>query len=497
MDDGSDPVDDSDESLGEAERSALSEPLAPSAALDRALGRSWRDDRAWRLLTELTAIESRLGGSPGERRAAERVAAAFEAAGVDDVRTEPFSMRAWERGRTEFAVLDGRQTDCSPSDDASHEASQTVPGPPVDERSFEAIALPYSPAGDVEGPLVDVGHGTPAEIDDAGAELQGAIAVASTTTPPGERFVHRLETFGHAVVAGADAFVFVNHVPGQLPPTGALAFDREAAVPGVGVSAETGDWLIEYADTGRRARLRVDASTRDGTSRNVVGTLGPDTNEEVVVCAHYDAHDVGEGALDNGCGIATVVAAARILASVADDLGCRVRIAAVGCEEVGLQGAEALADDLDLSSVRAVVNVDGAGRFRNLRAFSHGSAAIATLADEVTDAWGQPVVHERDPHPFSDHWPFVRAGVPALQLHSEPPDGGDRGRGWGHTTADTRDKVDPRNLREHGMLTALLVRALTLTDVSRLDVAGLRESLAEQNYEPGMRAAEIWPDEWA
>ena len=496
MDDGFDPVDDPAENSSGVDRSAESEPLAPSAALDRALGRAWRDDRAWALLTELTAIDNRLGGSPGERRAAERVAATFEAAGVADVRTEPFSMRAWERGRTEFAVLEGSQRNSSPSDDASG-ASRTELVPPADERSFEAIALPYSPAGDVEGPLVDVGHGTPAEIEAAGDRLQGAIAVANTTTPPGERFVHRLETFGHAVVAGADAVVFVNHVPGQLPPTGALAFDREAAIPGVGVSAEAGDWLSEYAADGRRARLRVDASTRDGTSRNVVGRLGPDTDEEIVVCAHYDAHDIGEGALDNGCGVATVVAAARILAAIADELDCRVRIAAVGCEEVGLQGAEALADDLDLASVRAVVNVDGAGRFRNLRAFSHGSAAIATLADEVTDACGQPVVHERETHPFSDHWPFVRAGVPALQLHSEPPDGGERGRGWGHTTADTRDKVDPRNLREHGMLTALLVRALGRTDVGRLDVAALRESLAEQDYEPGMRAAEIWPDEWA
>ena len=124
------------------------------------------------------------------------------------------------------------------------------------------------------------------------------------------------------------------------------------------------------------------------------------------------------------------------------------------------------------------------------------SPTTSRASDSSASAAGQPVVHEPDPHPFSDHWPFLRAGVPALQLHSEPPEGGERGRGWGHTTADTRDKVDPRNLREHAMLTALLVRELTRTELPRIDEAALREQLRAQEYEPGMRAAEIWPDAW-
>ncbi|WP_226480738.1 M28 family metallopeptidase [Natrinema amylolyticum] len=469
-------------------------------ALERAIGRAWTDDRPWELLTRLTELPHRMGGSGGERRAAEIVRETLSDAGLADVRTDEFPMRYWERGTTEFAVL-GNETSSETAPDSEDAGTG---------RSFEAIALPYSPAADVEGPLVDVGYGTPEEIDDAA--LQGAIAVASTTTPPDRRFVHRMEKFGHAAAAGAEAFVFGNHVPGQLPPTGALKFDAEAAVPGIGVSAETHDWLTDYADRGARARLRVDATTRDGSSQNVHGTLGGEapsasggssggspreTDEEVLVLAHYDAHDIGEGALDNGCGIATVAGATAVLAAIEDDLACSVRVAAVGCEEIGLLGAEALADELALESIRAVVNVDGAGRFRNLRALSHGSEPLAEIADEVTDAFGQSVVHELDPHPFSDHWPFLRAGVPALQLHSEPPEGGERGRGWGHTTADTRDKVDPRNLREHAILTALLVRELAGRDVPRIDEGELRERLREQEYESGMRAAEMWPDVWS
>ncbi|WP_435176625.1 M28 family peptidase [Halorussus sp. AFM4] len=434
--------------------------------LDRVLGAAWTDDYPWEFITRLTEIDSRMAGSPGERRAADLVAEGFERAGAREVEIEAFEMNRWSRGDAELAVTD-----------------------PV-ERSFETVALPYSPAGEVRGELVDAGHGTPDELD--AVDVDGRIVVASTTTPPGSRFVHRMEKFGHAAAAGAAGFVFRNHKPGQLPPTGSLRFDSEAAIPGVGVSKETGDWLTDYADRGATAVLRVDARTEPGTSHNTHAQLGPDTDEEILVVGHHDAHDIAEGALDNGCGITVVVAAARLLAELDPDT--RVRVAGVGCEEVGLLGADALAERLDLDSVRAVVNVDGAGRFRDLRAHTHGSEAMEELVESVADEANRPVAVREQVHPFSDHWPFLKRGVPALQLHSES---GERGRGWTHTHADTRDKVDDRNLREHAMLTALLVRELARTgDVPRPSASSVAGNLRAGDYEEGMRAAGIWPEGW-
>jgi Zn-dependent M28 family amino/carboxypeptidase len=207
--------------------------------------------------------------------------------------------------------------------------------------------------------------------------------------------------------------------------------------------------------------------------------------------AHYDAHDVGEGALDNACGVACVVGAARILAAM--DLPRRVRVAAVGCEETGLVGAESLAADVDRDEIAAVVNVDGAGRFRDLVAMTHTSPDSRDVAETVAAATDHPIQIETEPHPFSDQWPFVRRGVPAIQLHA---DSGERGRGWGHTAADTRDKVDSRVLREHAMLTALLVRELAARGPARLDRDALAERFRAIDFEPGMRAAGLWPDDW-
>ncbi|WP_380681355.1 M28 family peptidase [Salinigranum sp. GCM10025319] len=440
------------------------------------LGHAWLDDEPWSVVTALARLGSRLGGSPGEREAASVVADAFERAGVRDVSVEPFPTQAWTRGDSSLELISAG-------------------------RAFDCVALPYSPPGAVEARVVDVGHGTPREIRDA--DVSGKIAVASTTTPEGSRFLHRMEKYGAAVDAGATGFVFANHVPGQLPPTGSLRFDREAEIPAVGVSAETGDWLTDAASEGGTVGLSVDARTEAGESQNVVGVVGPGSGDEagsgattgahggdLLLVAHYDAHDIAEGALDNGCGVAVVVGAARALAAMG--LPRRVRVAAVGCEETGLVGSERLAEEC-ADDVAAVVNVDGAGRFRDLVAMTHASEETRDVAESVEERTGNPIRVKTEPHPFSDQWPFVRRGVPALQLHS---DSGERGRGWTHTAADTRDKVDARTLREHAMLTALLVQELATRDPPRLDSEELKERFHAVDFEPGMRAAGLWPDEW-
>ena len=436
-----------------------------ACAVERALGRAWTDETPWDVLTALTELGDRMAGHEGERQAAELAADAFAEAGAREVTVDTFDLTVWTRG------------DCS--------LALTEPT----ERRFEAIALPYAPAGEVTGRLVDVGYGTESAFDER--DVGDAVVLASTDSPPGDRLVHRMEKYGRAVDGGATGFVFYNHTDGQLPPTGSLRFGDEGEIPAVGVSKETGAWLREYAERDGRVALSVDASVEQGAGRNAHAVLGPDTDEEIVVVAHHDAHDIAEGALDNGCGVATVVATARVLAEI--DLDCRVRVATVGAEEVGLHGSAALAEALDPEAVRAVVNVDGAGRYRTLRAFTHGTDAFEALLGDLAEQTGHPVEVDETVHPYSDHWPFLRRGVPAVQLHSVTPE---RGRGWGHTHADTRDKADSRNLREHGMLAAMLVRDLATCDVPRPDQAALRDHLLAADMRPGMEAAGVWPEDW-
>ncbi|MEF8882926.1 MAG: M28 family metallopeptidase [Halapricum sp.] len=435
----------------------------------RLLGRAWQSDRPWRVLTTLTEFEDRLGGHPGEQSAAEFLTDELDALGLEDLRQEPFGIPEWTRGETSLLVH-VHARDC--------------------ERSFEARALPYCPESTVEAPLVDVGYGTPEELD--ARDIEDAVVVASSATPPrADRFFHRMEKIGHAAERGATGFILANHRPGQLPPTGSLRAGD--TLPAVGVSYETGEWLREYAEEGAAVRLNVTVSVEPGTSQNVRGRFGPDTDEAVLLVAHYDAHDVAEGALDNGCGVAVLLAAVEILRDL--DLDREVCVALVGCEELGLQGSETLAAKTDAEDLHAVVNLDGIGRERTLRALTHGSDDIRELVEETLDEVGHPLSVDERPHPYSDHWPFLRQGVPALQLHSrEDGDEGTWERGWTHTRADTRDKADPRTVREHAMLTSLIVRELASTDLEVVDIDRLKETLVDAA--PSMRAAGVWPEAW-
>ncbi|MFW6017566.1 MAG: M28 family peptidase [Halapricum sp.] len=433
------------------------------------LGTVWGSDRPWRVLTTLAEFEDRLGGHPGEKRAAEFLHDELEEIGIENVRQESFAIPEWTRGETSLLV---------------HVHSRDR------ERTFEARSLPYCPEATVEAPLVDVGYGTPEDLDDS--DVEDAIVVASAATPQSaDRFVHRTEKIGHAAERGATGFIFANHRPGQLPPTGSLRVGD--TLPAVGVSHETGEWLREYAREGAAARLNVTVSVEPGTSQNVRGRFGPETDDAVLLVAHYDAHDVGEGALDNGCGVAVLLSVVEALHRL--DTERAIEVALVGCEELGLQGSETLAANLDAESVHAVVNLDGVGRDRTIQALTHGSDELGSLVEAVFDAVGHPFDTQDRPHPYSDHWPFLRQGVPALQVHSqEDEETGPWDRGWTHTRADTRDKVDRRTLREHAMLVALLVRELASTDLERIDPDRLRADLADA--EPSMRAAGVWPDSW-
>jgi len=446
-----------------------SSPERGAGAAAVTMGRATTDPFPARFIERLTDVGNRMGGHPGERRAAELVASALADAGAGPSEVS-FPITRWTRGSAELAAGDRG-------------------------RSFEAVGLPYTPSGDVHAPLVDAGQGTPAELDEV--DVSGGVVLARQGSA-GRRHVHRMEKYGHAAAAGAAAFVLVNDTPGGLPVTGTLRFGEPGAVPAVGVSREAGERLRRYAADGGAIRLRVEAEVDEASAHNVVGELGPDTDDCVVLLAHLDAHDLGEGALDNGCGLTVAVEAARLLAD--RDLPRRVVVAGVSCEETGLLGSRALADSLDLETVRAVVNVDGAGRARNLKAYTHGSDAIERIARETVGAVEQPLAVEERPHPYSDHWPFLRDGVPALQLHSEPPgdDGswGPRGLPVAHTRADTLDKVELRDVREHAGLCALLVDALARADPPRIDPEELAERLREADAEAGMRAAGVWPDGW-
>ena len=447
---------------------------------EEVVGDAYTSRFAWETLEALVEVGNRMAGQEGEREGAEVIADAFAEAGLREVEIDEFEIPGWWRGSSELTLAD--------------------PHARTYEQSHEVVALPGTPAGEAAGEVVDVGYGTPDEFE--AADLDGKIAMASSETPDDHgRWIHRMEKYVAAAEAGAEGFVFRNHVEGCLPPTGEIGYhNRPGPIPAVGVSAEVGARLARYcADDEASATLSVDCRNEETASRNVEAVVGPDETEagddvpEVLLTAHVDAHDIAEGANDNGAGSALVAEVGRLLAQVEDDLDARVRFVTFGSEEIGLWGAYHWAESHDLDAVKAVVNVDGAGNSRNLGVGANEFDALGEVFEEVTESLDAPLSRHDTISPHGDQWAFVQEGVPAVMAYTESEGSG---RGWGHTHADTLDKLDVRDLRATAVLLAEAV--LAVADDEREIPQKSREEIRDtidEGYVEELKRGGRWPYE--
>ncbi|WP_458187332.1 M20/M25/M40 family metallo-hydrolase [Haladaptatus sp. NG-WS-4] len=429
------------------------------------IGRTFTSDTGWDLLETIVDIGDRMAGSEGERRGAEATRDVLEAIGARNARLEEFDIQGWSR------------------DSSSIRAGETTQ---------DCIALPRSPADSADGEFVDLGYGLPSDFEEV--DVEGKVVMVASNVPSYyDRFIHRREKYYYAVEGGAAAFVFRNHVEGCLPPTGSVGTEDDPIgdVPAVGVSKEVGSRLARRWE-GETVTVEVEADIHDATSQNVHAELGPDTDRQVLVTSHVDAHDIAEGAMDNGAGTATLVEIARALAEREDELETRVHFVAFGAEEVGLDGSNYMADITDHDSIKAIVNNDGVVRGRTLSFFTHGFEELDEAAHDVAEKFDHPITSIPEQGPHSDHWPFVQWGVPGYHVMSET---GDEGRGWGHTFADTLDKLDVRDLREQAVLLTALTEYIAREEftVAHKDPEEIAAALETEDQAEGMKIIGDWP----
>jgi Zn-dependent M28 family amino/carboxypeptidase len=453
-------------------RSLCSSDAAMTTLPPQLVGDAYTSTHHWDLLCDLVDVGNRMAGQEGEAEGARLVAQAFEGIGLRNVEIDEFEIPGWWRGDSRLVT------------GGAHEETYGA--------DYQVIGLPGTPSGDVEAELVDVGCGRPEEF--AAADLDGKIAMASSETPDDYgRWLHRMEKYVSAVEQGAVGFVFRNHVEGCLPATGEIGYNnRPGPIPAVGVSREVGARLRRHAAEGDLSvRVDVDARNEPTTSRNVTGELGPDTDEVVLLTSHVDAHDIAEGANDNGAGTAILAEIARLLARVEDDLETRVRFVPFGSEEIGLRGAYHSAERQPLDDVKCVVNLDGAGNSRTLALRANEFGEMTGLFEAVADELDVPMQTSDTISPHGDQWAFVQEGVPAVMAASAS---GENGRGWGHTHADTLDKLDVRDLRALSVLVGSAV--FTATEADREFPHRSREAIREmidEGYEQELKKGGRWP----
>ena len=381
---------------------------------------------------------SRWAGSGEDAKAANFFVSRFLDYKLRGTRSEPFEFIGWRRGPATLRVIS-----------------------PV-ERELPGISLPMSPPGQVEAGFVSVGDGAPADFEADAERLRGRIAMVGSRPPRGlNRTVHRSEKYQRSAIAGAAAFLYVSQYEGYGAETGSIANDREALIPGLGVSYEAGEMLLRLQRRHGELTLRLETTDRSErmTSWNVVGELPGRTHPEewVLLGCHYDGHDISQGAHDPASGAVAVVEAARVLAAHARDLtGCGIRFVLFSAEETGLIGArryvEAHRDELD--RIRFMLNLDAAG----------GSGAKGLLVNRwpelepLLERWAREMAADlpvgQRTSAFSDHYPFFLEGIPTAMMGD--PHRVNSGRGFDHTLHDTMDKVRIADLREAAAVAARL-----------------------------------------
>jgi Zn-dependent M28 family amino/carboxypeptidase len=439
------------------------------------LGEVWTSDEIYRSLRYLCDdLGSRFGGSASERAASEFLLGKMRAYGLQDAHLEEFPVYTWERG-----VCDLRLT------------------APV-ERAISAIAMPFAPAGDLAGELIDVGEGETADFARVGDAVRGKIVLsAAETNKPGETTLHRTDKYRLAVEAGAIGHIFVNKNPGLLHITGALYArnpggpadaDHEAAIPAVGVTFEDGALIRRLAERGTpSARLHLENRTYRSRSANVVGDIPGQRRDEIVLLGgHYDGHDIAQGAADDAAGTLVGLEIGRVLAPFARQLRRTVRIISFGYEELGLGGSwkhtERYTAPGNSERLRIAVNLDGAGRGSGgqEQVVATGDAALADYFRGLSSRlhYQYDVANRISAH--SDHFPFFLAGFPSATLNSRDATAGMIGRGYGHTEGDTVDKVTLRGLQMGAALAARVAIELANAEpfpAERRDEAAVRRIL--------------------
>jgi carboxypeptidase Q len=431
---------------------------AYKASAGRIIETALTDDGAWNKLAQLCdRIGARQSGSPAMGQAIAWAKGALAADGHEAVHTEEVKVPVWERGEEEAMLIRPVQKRL-----VLLGLGGTVPTPP----------------GGVEADVVVVP--TFEALTALGDKVKGKIVLYShrmEPTPPGEPPSYRDAVPFRVVGAsragrqGAVASLVRSLATHSLrtPHTGAMNYEGSGPkIPAAALATEDADLLARLAASGERVtvRLRLGSRTRpDATEANVMGDLrGREHPEEVVVVgAHLDSWDVGQGAHDDGAGVAMAMQALTLLRGLKLVPRRTIRVVLFANEESGGRGGQGYAERhrAELPLHVAALETDSGGgpplgpSVPKDKPGAEVMRALATLLAPVGADRARPAGGGADVRLMGE------AGVPIVSYETDMS----RYFDYHHSQADTLDKVDRDELRKN--VAALAVTAYVLADMPR------------------------------
>lgn len=422
--------------------------------------RTARTDRgAFKKLAELTdKIGNRLSGTAALDKAIAWAAQAMKTDGLD-VHTEKVMVPHWSRGTEMGSIVS-----------------------PVG-RDLHLLALGGSvptPAGGVTAPVVVVHDWK--ELDTKAERIKGAIVVYNVPMPAyseeegsgyGKTVGYRMDGASQAAKHGAIAALVRSVTAHSLrsPHTGAMHYDpAQPKIPTAAISVEDAELIDRLTDKGPvDVFLRLDTQQlADAESANVIGELrGRDKPDEIVVIgAHIDSWDVGQGAQDDGAGVVTMMHALATLKRLGFTPRRTIRVVLYTNEENGVRGGKTYAEQHATELPNTVLALESDSGGFQPTGFTVGDkddAAAARvrlrIADIATLLHDIGATNVKAGGGGTDISPMQAGGVPQVGLEVDAKTYFD----YHHSEADTLDKVDPQDLSD--MVAAAAVLAYVAADM--------------------------------
>ncbi|HEX9919824.1 MAG TPA: M20/M25/M40 family metallo-hydrolase, partial [Pyrinomonadaceae bacterium] len=390
----------------------------------------------------------RLSGSAAYDRSAEWAAEQFRAAGIKDVRLEPFQLEStWTRGRAQARIT-------APLERPLH---------------LESLGwAPSTPAGGVRGEIYMLNDLSHDFIRRESPRIKGRVVLLdlSVLLKDGYAAFTRLVAAQRLLRdAGAAAAIVGSAEPDNVLNAFNLNWGASLSpLPLAQIGMEDAK-LIQRLLAQSAVSVEFQYENRTGGAaedNNVIAEIrGRERPDEwIIIGAHLDSWDYGTGAQDNGTGCAMVLEAARAIAALGTPPRRSIRFALWGGEEQGLIGSAAYvrAHARELKDCVAALNTDnGAGHPRGWKFEGREDvrAAMAPISNSLLAGLGGDGLSPELTFD-TDHGHFLLAGVPALDLWVDMENYDD----IHHKSSDTLDKIAAHNLFAGAGIVAVTAHAL-------------------------------------
>jgi Iap family predicted aminopeptidase len=385
---------------------------------------------------------------------------------------EAFKMPGWIRGEDEVRMLE------------------------PNNRKLRAIALGFVNAtDDVVSELVDAKYGIEENYTDI--DVKGKIVLVTQEAPPGKEQPLRYEDIDIAAKHGAKAILLMNDKQGGILLGGVGNFKgTPTPIPAYSITQEEGLWLKRLMQSSVPVKLSVITKSKcipEIETANIVATLPGKSPKKIVIGAHFDSWDMGNGGVDNGQGSAVLFDVARILNKYSKVNNYTIEFVWFNAEELGLWGSKRYAE-AHSDEIAAMINMDmtGSPTGFNSMGYEEFNPLFKELADQLK-GWGMTAGVTSQPWTNSDHMYFMFQGIPSFTLHAKLDK---EMYQYYHDFGDTFEKVSIRYLSDAAAIVSILAYELsnnTNLKFTRFTNEESKQMMIKYGLDKKLKRQKEWP----